>query len=120
LQPPLSEALITFSDLARDQHQHSSKIDPARSENYSLANSVRNSAYSIDLSASEDNTFDTQHMLSIFLKKSNMSDGEIQSVHSNKTILDEREAFLELDSSSIAHTQGSRGGNCTLDFKDLK
>lgn len=95
-------------------------IDLTRSENHSVANSVRNSAHSIDLSASEDNTFDTQHMLSIFLKKSNMSDMEIQSVHSNKTVLDDRDAFLELDSSSIAYTQGSRGGTSALDFKDLK
>jgi hypothetical protein len=59
-------------------------------------------------------------MLSIFLKKSNLSDGEIQSVQSNRTILDEKEAFLELDSSFFTCTQGSRKGGNGIDFKELK
>ena len=39
---------------------------------------------------------------------------------SNKTVLDEKEAFLELDSSFFTCTQGSKKGGYTLDFKELK
>jgi hypothetical protein len=82
---------------------------------------IRSSAHSVDLSASEETMFDTQNMLSLFVKKSNTSDCDPNSFNTtnNWSSLAEEKEFEDIDLDSFLKLPVSSSPK-KADFKALK